>query len=141
MFVVMDIIKLQGTDKKLYELIAPLVLNPAVLRQNNNYPFKTGPKYTWYIAIEKEQILGFIPIKQTSVSSLMINNYYIKGDNLTILDKLLSEILANINSDIELFIACCIPPYAYIQTVTFATIQGRILGVFFVIGQLIIHIT
>ena len=103
MFVVMDIIKLQGTDKKLYELIAPLVLNPAVLRQNNNYPFKTGPKYTWYIAIEKEQILGFIPIKQTSVSSLMINNYYIKGDNLTILDKLLSEILANINSDIELW--------------------------------------
>ena len=101
MFVVMDIIKLQGTDKKLYELIAPLVLNPAVLRQNNNYPFKTGPKYTWYIAIEKEQILGFIPIKQTSVSSLMINNYYIKGDNLTILDKLLSEILAN--SDIELW--------------------------------------
>ena len=94
MFVVMDIIKLQGTDKKLYELIAPLVLNPAVLRQNNNYPFKTGPKYTWYIAIEKEQ---------TSVSSLMINNYYIKGDNLTILDKLLSEILANINSDIELW--------------------------------------
>ena len=92
MFVVMDIIKLQGTDKKLYELIAPLVLNPAVLRQNNNYPFKTGPKYTWYI-----------PIKQTSVSSLMINNYYIKGDNLTILDKLLSEILANINSDIELW--------------------------------------
>ena len=56
-----------------------------------------------YIAIEKEQILGFIPIKQTSVSSLMINNYYIKGDNLTILDKLLSEILANINSDIELW--------------------------------------
>ena len=103
MFVVMDIIKLQGTDKKLYELIAPLVLNPAVLRQNNNYPFKTGPKYTWYIAIEEEQILGFIPIKQTSVSSLMINNYYIKGDNLTILDKLLSEILANINSDIELW--------------------------------------
>ena len=103
MFVVMDIIKLQGTDKKLYELIAPLVLNPAVLRQNNNYPFKTGPKYTWYIAIEKEQILGFIPIKKTSVSSLMINNYYIKGDNLTILDKLLSEILANINSDIELW--------------------------------------
>ena len=103
MFVVMDIIKLQGTDKKLYELIAPLVLNPAVLRQNNNYPFKTGPKYTWYIAIEKEQILGFIPIKQTSVSSLMINNYYIKGDNLTILDKLLSEILANINSHIELW--------------------------------------
>ena len=100
MFVVMDIIKLQGTDKKLYELIAPLVLNPAVLRQNNNYPFKTGPKYTWYIAIEKEQILGFIPIKQTSVSSLMINNYYIKGDNLTILDKLLSEILANINSEL-----------------------------------------
>ncbi|MCD7851517.1 MAG: hypothetical protein LUH63_18470 [Parabacteroides sp.] len=99
----MNIIRLQGTDKKLYELIAPLVLNPAVLRQNNNYPFKTGPKYIWHIAIEKEQILGFIPVKQIHASSCMIDNYYIKGDNLAVLNALLDEILANINNKIELW--------------------------------------
>ena len=35
----MKIMTLQGTDKLLYELVAPLVMNPAILRQNNNYPF------------------------------------------------------------------------------------------------------
>ncbi len=36
----MKIFKFHGTDKKLYELVAPLVMSPIVLRQNNNYPFK-----------------------------------------------------------------------------------------------------
>lgn len=31
----MKIMTLQGTDKLLYELVAPLVMNPAILRQNN----------------------------------------------------------------------------------------------------------
>ena len=37
----MNILKLQGLDGRLFDLVAPLVMNPAVLRQNNNYPFKT----------------------------------------------------------------------------------------------------
>ena len=37
----MEIIRFDGIDKGLYELVAPVVMNPAVLRQNNNYPFKT----------------------------------------------------------------------------------------------------
>lgn len=36
----MNILKLQGLDGRLFDLVAPLVMNPAVLRQNNNYPSK-----------------------------------------------------------------------------------------------------
>lgn len=32
----MNILKLGGLDCRLFELVAPLVMNPAVLRQNNN---------------------------------------------------------------------------------------------------------
>lgn len=37
-----QIIQLQGTDKRLYELVAPLVMNPDILKQNYNYPFRTS---------------------------------------------------------------------------------------------------
>lgn len=30
------LLKLQGTDKQLYQLVAPLVMDPEVLRKNNN---------------------------------------------------------------------------------------------------------
>ena len=33
--------RLNGVDARLYPLVGPLVMNPAILRQNNNYPFKT----------------------------------------------------------------------------------------------------
>ena len=31
-----QIVQLHGTDKKLYELVAPLVMSPEVLKQNYN---------------------------------------------------------------------------------------------------------
>ena len=37
-----QIVQLHGTDKKLYELVAPLVMSPEVLKQNYNYPFRTS---------------------------------------------------------------------------------------------------
>ena len=61
----MDIISLKGTEDKLYELVARLVMSPAVLRQNNNYPFKTTPQYTWHIALDGNTVVGFIPVKST----------------------------------------------------------------------------
>ena len=48
----MEILCLKGTDKRMYELVAPLIMNPAIIRQNNNYPFKTTDHYLWYIAKE-----------------------------------------------------------------------------------------
>ena len=44
----MQILKLQGTDRQLYRLVGPLVMNPKVLQYNNGYPFKTGEHYVWY---------------------------------------------------------------------------------------------
>ena len=43
----MQILKLQGTDRQLYRLVGPLVMNPKVLQYNNGYPFKTGEHYVW----------------------------------------------------------------------------------------------
>ena len=54
----MKIMTLQGTDKLLYELVAPLVMNPAILRQNNNYPFKTSRSHVWYIAFHETAVVG-----------------------------------------------------------------------------------
>ena len=56
--------RLNGVDARLYPLVGPLVMNPAILRQNNNYPFKTSNRYLWYIAISDGVIVGFIPLKK-----------------------------------------------------------------------------
>ena len=75
----MRIEKFGGTEARLYQLVAPLVMNPAILRQNNNYPFKTSAHYVWFVALEGERVLGFIPIEISDKSSVL-NNYYIVGD-------------------------------------------------------------
>lgn len=90
----MDVIRLGGTDAKLYGLVAPLVMSPPVLRQNNNYPFKTGMRYVWYVALEAGTVCGFMPVRKKSDGDCIIDNYYIKGDDAAVLDRLLSEVLA-----------------------------------------------
>ena len=50
-----QIIRLKGKDKHLYRLLAPMVMDPEVIRANNNYPFKTGEEYVWFIAIEDKE--------------------------------------------------------------------------------------
>ena len=32
-----------------------MVMDPEVIRANNNYPFKTGEEYVWFIAIEDKE--------------------------------------------------------------------------------------
>ena len=44
-----QIVQLHGTDKKLYELVAPLVMSSKVLKQNYNYPFRTSEEYEWLL--------------------------------------------------------------------------------------------
>lgn len=76
-----QIIQLNGIDKKIYQLIGPLAMNPEVLHFNNNYPFKTGEQYEWYIAIIKKKVVGFIPLEHRK-KEWMINNYYVHPDYL-----------------------------------------------------------
>lgn len=97
----MDIIRLEGTDSKLYALIAPLAMNPAILRQNNNYPFKTSGRYKWYIAMSDGRVTGFMPLKKNG-AQLLIDNYYISGDDSSIIDTLLGAITGDIPPDSSL---------------------------------------
>ena len=59
----MNIEKLHGTSTRLYQLVAPLVMSPPVLRQNNNYPFKTSDHHVWFVALEEEKVRGFMPVE------------------------------------------------------------------------------
>ena len=92
----MEILRFNGLDKKLYELVAPLVMNPAILRQNNNYPFKTSSRYVWYVAIENDNVVGFIPLKSKE-DGFSLDNYYVSGDDTETLE----NILRFIQEDIE----------------------------------------
>lgn len=90
----MKLISLHGTDDRLYELVARLVMSPEVLRYNNNYPFKTTPQHCWHICITNGEVVGFMPLKTTR-GGLSLDNYYIRDDNSEIIDALLNHILDN----------------------------------------------
>lgn len=67
-----QVIQLKGKDKHLYQLLAPLVMDPDVIRANNNYPFKTSEDFVWYIAIDNRDVIGFIPVEQKSGKRLSL---------------------------------------------------------------------
>jgi len=87
----MDILKLNGVDRILYELVAPLVMNPAIIRQNNNYPFKTSDKYKWFIALDDGAVAGFLPVRNDAGRPL-VDNYYIRGDREDVIGLLLDAV-------------------------------------------------
>ena len=90
--------RLNGVDARLYPLVGPLVMNPAILRQNNNYPFKTSNRYLWYIAISDGVIVGFIPLKKNE-KNYHIDNYYIQGDRTETIDALLHHVIDDLEAD------------------------------------------
>ena len=59
------------------------------------YPFKTGEHYVWYIAIEKQKVMGFIPLEMRK-NEHIINNYYAEAETHDyILDTLLNTVLTD----------------------------------------------
>lgn len=72
----LKIIQLGGTDSKLYELVAPLVMNPDIIKYNNNYPFKTKDSFKWFVAVEGGDVVGFFPV-EVKGRKMTINNYYV----------------------------------------------------------------
>lgn len=96
-----QVIQLQGTDKRLYELVAPLVMNPEILKQNYNYPFRTSENFVWFVAINKRKVIGFIPVEEKK-KECIINNYYIEGNNEDTLKLLLEKVVSETNVDKEL---------------------------------------
>ena len=96
-----QVIQLQGTDKRLYELVAPLVMNPEILKQNYNYPFRTSENFVWFVAINKRKVIGFIPVEEKK-KECIINIYYIEGNNEDTLKLLLEKVVSETNVDKEL---------------------------------------
>ena len=107
----MEIVQLDGLEPQLFNLIGPLVMNPKVLKANNNYPFKTTERFQWYIAIENNDVTGFVPVEQKS-GSYDINNYYIHNDNQEVQTELIGAIKPKKNL------------YAIVQTKHEATFSG-----------------
>lgn len=87
----MEVLQIGGVDPELYPLIGPLVMNPKVLKANNNYPFKTAENYQWYIAVDQSEIKGFMPVEERK-SGVIINNYYVLNDNSEIFELLLNKV-------------------------------------------------
>ena len=90
------VIQLQGTDANLYERVAPMVMNPKIISYNHGYPFKTGEKFIWFIALSDEEIIGFMPVEEKG-REWVINNYYVeedaKGVFLSLLEAVTNEFL------------------------------------------------
>lgn len=73
---------LGGTSPRLYKLVAPLVMNAAVLRQNNNYPYKTSSRHEWLVGLDDDgkTVRGFFPIERRE-GYYYLNNYYVPTDS------------------------------------------------------------
>jgi hypothetical protein len=94
----MDIIKLEGEDRRLYDLVAHLVMNEEVLSYNLNYPYKTSSDYLWFIAVDEGNTLGFMPVKLEE-GRAKINNYYVADDDRMVFSALLREITGTFLTD------------------------------------------
>lgn len=88
----MEIEKLEGTAPRLYQLVAPLVMSIPVLRQNNNYPFKTSERHVWFVALEDNVVNGFLPVEFKN-SYIYIDNYYIRGEDTELLSTLIRQVI------------------------------------------------
>lgn len=96
-----QIVELKGTEKRLYQLVAPLVMNPNVLKQNYNYPFRTSESFIWFVAMSGRTVVGFLPLEHRK-QEVVINNYYIKDNNIEVLKLLLETAIAGTDKEKQL---------------------------------------
>ena len=76
-------------------------MNPEILKQNYNYPFRTSEDFVWFVAIDKNNVIGFIPVEEKK-KEYVINNYYVEGNNEDTLKLLLEKVISETDSSKEL---------------------------------------
>ncbi len=88
------VVKMAGTSPELYSSIAPLVMNPEIIKYNHNYPFKTSESFVWFVAFadEDSHVLGFFPVEIRNKSA-KINNYYVAEDKEDVFLRLLEAVI------------------------------------------------
>jgi hypothetical protein len=96
-----DIIRLEGEDRQLYDWVAHLVMNEDVLNYNLNYPYRTSSRYVWFVAVDQGHTLGFMPVK-LGAGKAKINNYYVVDDDGEVFSALLKKIVMTFPTDCEL---------------------------------------
>ena len=93
----MRIRRIRDDEPELYRLIAPSVMNPKVLKSNNNYPFKNFSGTVWYVAMGDGDISGFMPLKRNN-TGFHIDIYYISDDDPSVIDSLLDSLTEAMNN-------------------------------------------
>lgn len=81
-----------GISPELYECVAPLVMNPEVIKYNHNYPFKTSESFVWFVAFAQKKVVGFFPL-EIRKKSVVINNYYVANNEEEIFMGLLEAVV------------------------------------------------
>lgn len=69
-----------------------MVMNPEVLKQNYNYPFRTSEAYEWFVALDEGKVVGFVPVEHRK-SEWIINNYYVREREADTLRLLLEQVV------------------------------------------------
>lgn len=92
MEIMVDIEKMAGTSPELYKCVAPLVMNPEIIKYNHNYPFKTGDSFVWFVAFIQKKVVGFFPL-EIRKRSVVINNYYVANDEREVFMSLLEAVV------------------------------------------------
>lgn len=70
----------EGKSPELYLAVGHLILSPACLRENNNYPYKSSRMFTWHVLYSEEKVVAFMPVERKVDSGYKIDNYYATPD-------------------------------------------------------------
>lgn len=100
-----QVVQLHGTDEQLYCLVARLVMDPEVLKQNYNYPFRTSENYEWFIALSDGRVVGFMPVEQKK-NEYVINNYYVEAKDAGTLKLLVESVAGQWDGERPLIAVC-----------------------------------
>ena len=120
---------LEGNSPELYRAVGHLVLSPACLRENNNYPYKSSWKHSWHVLCQEERVVAFMPVERKTGGGYKIDNYYAssaKERNSQLL-KLLKSVIAAVNNGVS-------SPLR-------ATVQQRDVGIFKYVNFILIRET
>lgn len=70
----------EGKSPELYLAVGRLILSPACLRENNNYPYKSSRMFTWHVLYQEENVVAFMPVEKKIDGGYKIDNYYATPD-------------------------------------------------------------
>lgn len=91
------VVKMAGTSPELYSCIAPLVMNPEIIKYNHNYPLKPANHLFGLWHFRTKTIMSWAFSCGNTEKSAIINNYYVEEDAkdvfLSLLEAVTNEFL------------------------------------------------